>query len=135
MNNSWIFDIENIIFTKVKKVVSDELSGKYPKLKFTTTDNASGSPTFPCVYIHELPGVERGGDLENKSINAVLYTMQIDVFANSSQEDAKRVMRSVVLAFKELGFTIYQMPEFKNESSIYRQVVRVRRLIGNGDSL
>lgn len=107
----------------------------FPKLKFTTTDVANGGTSnFPCVYIHEMASNETGMDLTNKSVNAVSYNMQIEIYANTSQNDIKIVTKAIVGTIKELGFTFTMIPVFENEKTIYRQVIRINRVIGDGDN-
>lgn len=132
--NTWIFDLQDIIFDTIQNDVEDELLGKYPDLFFTTTDINEKDPSFPTVVVREVGGVERGMTLENDGINAILYTMQVDVYSNTREQDAKRVMKSVVECLKKLQFTIIAMPEFNN-TDVYRCTLRAQRMIGANDIL
>lgn len=133
--NSWAFELENTIFSIIKVKATKLLKDKYPNIYFTTTNINENTPKYPTVYIHELGGYEVGKDLEGVSINGVIETLQIEVYSNTSQSDAKYVISEVADIFKEMQFEIIAFPEMKNETNIYRSIMRVRRVIGNGDSL
>ena len=104
---------------------------------FTTVEkNLDKDPVFPTIYIHEMPGLERGADLEGTSVNAVQETIQVDVITNTKQSDAKGIMAVLADAFKQMRFQITAMPEFKNDSEKkFRSVARFRRIIGANDRL
>lgn len=131
----WFSKISSIVFTRVKTLVSKRLKKTYPNLNFTDSDKEQKNPQFPTVYIHELPGIERGQDLDNTTINAVLTTMQIDVIDNVSQNRANKVMGEVISAMKSMRFSVVSMPEFQNTTGTYRQTARFRRVIGSSDKL
>lgn len=135
-NNSWTDDIENIIFTRIKKYGKDKLSNIYPDILFTTTNKNSGTPTFPTVYVHAIGGSERGADLEGKTINAILYSVQIDVYHDKRQDDVKKIMSVMKDIMKGMSFNVISLPENTFESSsVYRSTARFRRTIGSGDKL
>ena len=136
VDNSWAYDFENKIFTIVKTKALKKLKSKYPDINFTTSNNNSDdNPKFPCVYIHQLGSTESGNDLENNTINALYVTFQIETYSKTSQRDAKYVMSIVGDIFKSYGFSINEFPEFNNESSVYRCVMRVQRLVGSADEI
>lgn len=131
----WVSDIYSIIFTRVKNEVANRVKNKYPNIRFTDSNIVPTDPKFPTVYIHELPGVETGQDLEGLSINAFSCTIQIEVTDNVSQNRAIDVMKQVVASMKRMRFLVVSMPEFQNEERKYRSVARFRRIIGYGDEL
>lgn len=147
MENDWAFDLENKIFSIVKTkanktVVARDKDGnditllqKFPKLKFTMTNRNETIATFPTVYIHELAGQETGNTLDGNNINAVMENIEITVYTDSTQDDAKKIMSVVIGILKELKFSVNQMPEFTNLSTTYRCIARARRLYGSGDIL
>lgn len=131
----WFSKILSIVFTRVKTIVSNKLKKTYPNLNFTDSDREQKNPKFPTVYIHELPGIEKGQDLDNTTINAVLTTVQIDVIDNVSQNRTNEVMGEVISVMKCMRFSVVAMPEFQNTGGTYRQTARFRRLIGSSDEL
>lgn len=133
-DNAWVFALENRIYTIVKKRCYTTLKAKFPDIEFTQTNRSKQTPHFPTVYIHALPGAEAGQDLSGDGINAVLYTMQIDVTSNTTQNDVNAVVSELVKQFKTLRFSINQFPDISTTTDTFRSVVRVQRLIGADDN-
>ena len=140
-DNQWVFDLEINIFSNVATIAKPKLKKKYKSMNFDTAfttveKNLDKDPVFPTIYIHEMPGLERGADLEGTSVNAVQETIQVDVITNTKQSDAKGIMAILADAFKQMRFQITAMPEFKNDSEKnFRSVARFRRIIGANDRL
>ena len=130
-----MLDIETIVFSRVKAILTSKLKTKYPDISFTTSDKVKDKPKFPNVYIHMLGSQETGEDLENNTINGVLATFQIETTDNETQTRAKEVMDEVIKVMKSMRFSIISMPEFQNTDTAYRRVARCRRIIGNLDTL
>lgn len=129
----WVMDISPKVFSKVKTEGTKNLKSKYPNIFFTTLNKVQTNPKFPTVYVHEVGTTEQGQDLENKEINAVLATFQIDVTDNENQNNANKVMGEVVRIMKTMGFSVVNMPEFQSVEDVYRLTARFRRMIGQGD--
>lgn len=130
-----MLDIETIVFSRIKAILTSKLKTKYPNISFTTSDKVSSDPKFPNVYIHMMGSQEIGEDLENNTINGVLATFQIETTDNQSQSRAKDVMNEVVGVMKGMRFSVIAMPEFNNTDSTFRSVARFRRTIGNLDKI
>lgn len=134
IDNSWCFDIESLIFTKVKAEGNKLLKTKFPKIIFTNTDVNKGTPIYPCVYIHQINSSETGNDIEGHTINAIDMTMQIDVVTDTTQSDCRHISSVIGVIFKSLGFQVRSFPFTENGSAYYRYVMRVQRVIGHGDT-
>lgn len=133
MTNSWFFDIENLVFTNIKVNASKKLKDKFPNINFTTSNRTQGSPIYPTVYIHENAGQEKGQDLENKTINAVLSNIQVEVITDTSKDDAKKIASVCTDILKSMSFDITSLPVFEEGSSYYRLIMRCSRTFGNAD--
>ena len=134
-DNQWAFDLGTTIFSIVKSKTLAELKSKYPDIFVTDKGKTNGKAVFPTVYIQELSGSERGADLEGKSINAVLETIQVDVTTNTNRADVNRVMYTVASIFKQMSFTVQSMPDFEYNGETYRKTARFQRIIGANDRL
>ena len=62
---------------------------------FSTVGSSDARAVFPFVYIQLLPSTEQGQDIEGNTINAGLFTFQIEVTDNQTQSRAKDVMSEV----------------------------------------
>ena len=129
-------DVESQVFSRIFYEFSDTLKTKYNLDidNFTTKGTSNTDTVFPLIYVHLLPAMEQGQTLENTDIESGLYTIQIDVSDNSDPDIAKRLMDECVRIMKGMRFSIPTMPEFYfNQTSVYRQTARFRRLIGSED--
>lgn len=133
----WILQIPSMVFTRIKTEFPEELKQKYniKNDNFSTVNALNTTPTFPFVYVQNLPGAEQGQDLENKTINGALFTFQIDVTDNKSQTRVREVMSEVIKSMKNMRFEVNSMPSFEKQENLYRMSARFRRLIGSGDIL
>lgn len=140
-DNQWVFDLETNIFSNVVTIAKPKLKKKYKSMNFDTAfttveKNLDKDPVFPTIYIHEMPGLERGADLEGTSVNAVQETIQVDVITNTKQSDAKGILAIISETFKKMQFQIISMPEFKNDNEKrFRSTARFRRVIGSNERL
>lgn len=142
----WTFEIPTIVFSRVMSDFSEDLKTKYKMQKikvngvttwknFSTSQVSETPPVFPYITIIELPGAERGQDLEGSSINAALFTFQVDVFDNQNESRAKNCMAEVTRIIKTMRFSVNSMPSFDSKPQEYRQTARFSRLVGQSDIL
>lgn len=129
---NWYMELDNKIFTIFKTKLNKKLKEKYSDLYITDSDINTTQALFPTVYFHVMSGLEMGADLEASEVNAIMYSIQIDVSAKK-QSEAREVMSEAASIMKQLRFEIVSMPEFNNQNNVYRQVMRVRRVIGTED--
>lgn len=128
----WVSDFK----IKIASYLKMKITQSHPKAYVTDKSKDLSKPTFPTVYFHAMPFTENGKDLEAQSINGITASYQVDVITNTSQEDAERIMSTVVDLFKRLRFSATSMPEFNNTSEeTYRSTARFRRYVDANDIL
>ena len=135
-NSSWVFDIQDKIYSRLEALCTVKLIDKYPDINVTMDSHVPTFPKFPSVYLHFLPPIETGKDLDGKDVNAIYLTAQVEVTVTKAQEMAvaNEVSQVVVDCMKEMRFTA-TLPEFVNSDSEYRTVSRFARVIGNEETL
>ena len=112
--------LESQVYTRIKTQFPSKLKEKYKNINFTTENKVDALPRFPTVYIHEMPGMETGADLQGGTINAVWSSFQIEATTNTKQSDAKEVMDEVVKIMKKMRFQVISMPEFQEAPSTFK---------------
>lgn len=133
MNERWYEQVESRVLTLVRYRMQKALQGKTSKtIKFTTDGESDASPYFPTCYIHALQSVEIGGDLEGKTINAILETIEVQTYCRDRQE-CILIMNEAVYQMKQLAFEAMAMPIVSTTSGVATGVARFRRTIGGGD--
>lgn len=135
----WVRDREYDIYTLVKARTKRILGSKYKDLYFTQDDEQIVETQLPTVFIHAMPGAELGRTIDGKSLNAMLFTFEIQVTVSKKQGQAvaSEVIWEVVSQFKKLRFNITMSPEFirSNNAAMQTIVARVRRPIGAEDNI
>lgn len=136
MGNSWVFDIQTSIYSRLKAICESRLKTKYPDITVTMDSHSPTNPLFPNVYIHFLAPIENGADLVGQDINGVYLTAQIEVTVTDAQGMivANEVSSVVADCMKEMRFTA-TLPEFRDTDTEYRTVSRYARTIGQADTL
>ena len=141
MYNIWAYENETKVLGILNSYAIPNLRKKFPSMKWqqgvtiTNLESRLSKPTFPTIYVHELPGTEQGRTLCGQNINGVLTTFEVQTFTNTNQYDAKLMLAIVADVFKEMRFEVISMPEFDSEEKIYRSTARFSRLIAANDRL
>lgn len=133
----WTDRISSVVFTRIKNEFSSTIKKNY-KMKdenFSTVGSSDTPAVFPFVYIQLLPSVEQGQDIEGNTINAGLFTFQIEVTDNQTQERAKEVMSEVKRIMKSMRFTVQCTPTLEDTKDTHRAIMRCNRIIGSCDIL
>lgn len=134
MKDNWFAEIESNVFTQVSYMLVERTDAPYPELNCTTVSQNT-VVHFPTLYLHELQPVEAGNDLLNESVNAVLSTIEIQVWSNVSEKDCKDIITAAVLEMKRLGYNVTMFPSVQTDSKIAWGAARFRRMVGSCDSL
>lgn len=133
----WTDIISSTIFTRIKNEFSSSLKAKYKMTNsnFSTVGSSDTPAVFPFVYIQLLPSAEQGQDIEGNTINAGLFTFQIEVTDNQKQTIAKEIMSEVKRIMKSMRFTVQCTPTLEDTKDTHRAIMRCNRRIGSGDML
>lgn len=133
----WTDRISSIVFTRIKNEFSSSLKTKYKMTdsNFSTVGSSDTPAVFPFVYVQLLPSAEAGKDIEGDTINAGLFTFQIDVTDNQKQTTAKEVMSEIKRIMKTMRFTVQPTPDIQDTKDTHRTIMRCNRIIGSWDIL
>ena len=135
--SDWYMMIPLMVFTKLKQNFSQTIKETYKMTdsNFSTVGSSKAPAVFPFVYVNALPASEQGRDLQGTSVNGALFTFQVDVYSNKTQNEARKVMSEVTKVMKTMGFEIVSMPSFESTQDVHRMTARVRRTMGMNDKL
>lgn len=118
---------------KKYKFKSTTVNGVTQWLNFSKSSVSESPALFPYITFLELPGQERGRDLEGTSINAALFTFQIDVYDNAKEETTKECMAEIVKIMKSMMFEAKPLPAPDSRPQEYRSTARFSRVISRYD--
>ena len=133
----WTDRISSVVFTRIKNEFSSSLKTKYKMTSsnFSTVGSSDTPAVFPFVYVQLLPSAEQGQDIEGNTINAGLFTFQIEVTDNKKQVIAKEIMAEVKRIMKSMRFTVQPTPDIQDTKDTHRAIMRCNRRIGSDDIL
>lgn len=130
----WYWNIEDKVYSIIKDRLESKYTADYPNFNVTNTDEVVDNPMFPTVFVETLEGLEKGQDLENKTVNAVLAAFQIKITTNTKRSDLREIVNDVISIMKELGFNTIGMPVPVDDKLLYSYTTRFRRMIGSADN-
>lgn len=133
--NTWAYDLGAQIYSVIRVNVQQRLSSLYNNLNITNKSKSVGTPQFPTIYIHELPGAEVGQDLECISINGVLVSFQVDVTTNTDEAEIRKIMGVVADEFKKMHFQTVSLLDIDDSGEVIRGIARFRRIKDKNGSL
>ena len=133
MSERWYEQVESRVLTLVRYRMQRALQGKTSKtIKFTSDGESDAAPYFPTCYIHALQAMETGGDLEGRTINGMVFTIEVQTYCRDRQE-CIMIMNEAVYQMKQLAFEATAMPIVSTINNVANGVARLRRTIGAGD--
>jgi hypothetical protein len=131
---NWFANIEESVLTQLDYMLAHRTDAPYPSLVVTSA-NQNQVTAFPTLYIHELSPVEAGNDLNNQTINAVLETIEIQIWTNETEAECRQLMSAAILEMKRMRFNCTAFPNIQTDNKIAFGIARFRRMIGSGDTL
>lgn len=131
---NWFANIEESVLTQLDYMLAQRTDAPYPSLVVTSA-NQNQVTAFPTLYIHELSPVEAGNDLNNQTINAVLETIEIQIWTNETEAECRQLMSAAIFEMKRMRFNCTAFPNIQTDNKIAFGIARFRRMIGSGDTL
>lgn len=144
MTGLWTMDMADAIYGRLISEFPERLKKRYKFqsttvngvtqwLNFSKSSVSETKPIFPYITFLELPGQERGQTLEGDSINAAVFTFQVDVYDNAKEETTRECMAAIVKIMKSMMFEAKPLPAPDSRPQEYRSTARFSRLIGSLD--
>ena len=129
--------LDDIVYTRLVDFVQEHLLNPFlDDSNFSMIANEiSSDDVFPFVHIEQITATETATDLECDTLNGGLFTYQIKVTSDVSQEEAKTIMSVVTKAMKSMGFKGTSLPLFYISDNLYVMSARWQREINTGDEL
>lgn len=120
----WYSQISSYYFTRLKKFI---------KVNCTTRDENDLPTQFPTVLFKDLTPMEIGQDLDNTTLNAIMYSCEIRVYTNKSESKCKDLSYEVLGFMKSHRFNVNAMPLIDTKDGISVSIMRFRRVVTEND--
>lgn len=124
--------------TKVNSILSQKLrkdaDAPYSVKTLNMTSTRNGTPAkFPTLNVDSLGEPSTADDMEHKTQNAIISTIELKAYTNTSLTDARTLMDKAGDVMLSMGYSLIYGPEDISTGSIYTMVARFRRTFGAGD--
>lgn len=129
MSSTWFSQIESTVFTYLQYQLRNKILAPFPDLNCTTKSQSTTPSVFPTLYIHDLSPVEQAQDLENDEVNAVLATIEIQVFSNRSENETKQIISAAIGLMKDAHWNITMFPDPQTRDKVSYAIARFRKLV------
>ena len=124
---SWVRELKDKTVTIVKTMLGGSI-------RVTDEYRTNTQASFPTVYLEFLESPEMAMDLENDEVNAINFTVQVNVYTTDRTE-CKEITDDVLeIVKRNLRMTIAMLPIFYEDGSVTNGVFRARRIMGQGDT-
>lgn len=124
---SWVRELKDKTVTIVKTMLGGSI-------RVTDEYRTNTQASFPTVYLEFLESPETAMDLENDEVNAINFTVQVNVYTTDRTE-CKEITDDVLeIVKRNLRMTIAMLPIFYEDGSVTNGVFRARRIMGQGDT-
>lgn len=124
---SWVRELKDRTVTIVKTMLGGSI-------RVTDEYRTNTQASFPTVYLEFLESPETAMDLENDEVNAINFTVQVNVYT-TDRTQCKEITDDVLeIVKRNLRMTIAMLPIFYEDGSVTNGVFRARRIMGQGDT-
>lgn len=132
-SETWYGQIESNLFNKFKNLMTAHSNTTVSGANYTSVGVSTADIELPTVYLHELSGIERGEYLSGTTVNALLYNVEIIVYAGDKSTCAL-LSRVAIAQMKTMSFGVTATPTYTYvDSDIVQSNIRFRRAIGVSD--
>jgi len=133
----WYMRLEDVIVGVVKDESSSYLSQFTDDIDamFVTQESNPIPSSFPCVQFQQLAGVDRTNTLDRSETVAIMYSMQVRVYSETSEIIARSITEEICDQMKKLQFNMVSTPVSSQSDNLFVYTVRFRRMIAAGDDI
>ena len=124
--------------TKVNSILSQKLQkdadAPYSVKTLNMTSTRNNTPAkFPTLNVDSLGEPSTADDLEHKTQNAIISTIELKAYTNTSLTDARNILDKAGDVMYQMGYDPIYGPEDISAGEINIMVARFRRTFGAGD--
>lgn len=128
--------LDDQIFTLLVDYVKEHLDD--PELddsNFSTRKSTPSDSELPFVYLKRINGIEFANDLEAVDLHGGLYTYEVRVTSNVSQDEVSTIMNEVTKAMKSMAFVATSLPIYLDTDNLHIKAARWQREFDDEDTI
>ena len=129
-----MLSVRTLVNSRLSQRLRKDADAPYSAKTLNMTSTRNGTPAkFPTLNVDSLGEPSTADDLEHKTQNAIISTIELKAYTNTSLTDARTLMDKAGDVMLSMGYSLIYGPEDISIGSIYTIVSRFRRTVGDGD--
>lgn len=129
-----MLSVKNKVNSRLKEKLKTESNAPYHDKTLAFSSTLQDVPTvFPTLNVVSLGEPQTGNDLERKTQNFIISTIQIKGYTNTSYTDAYNLVNAAGDVMISMGYELIVGIEDISDSSTKIAMARFRRTWGTGD--
>lgn len=128
-----MLSVRTIVNSRLSQRLRKDADAPYTEDTLNMTSTRNGTPAkFPTLNVDSLGEPSTADDLEHKSQNAIISTIELKAYSNKSLIEARNILDKAGDVMISMGYSLIYGPE--DISDTYKvMVARFRRIVGGGD--
>lgn len=129
-----MLSVRTLVNSRLSQRLRKDADAPYSVKTLNMTSTRNGTPAkFPTLNVDSLGEPSTADDLEHKTQNAIISTIEMKAYTNTSLQDARILMDKAGDVMISMGYSLIYGPEDISSGDIGIMVARFRRTFGAGD--
>lgn len=129
-----MLSVRTLVNSRLSQRLRKDEDAPYSVKTLNMTSTRNGTPAkFPTLNVDSLGEPSTADDLEHKTQNAIISTIELKAYTTTTLTDARTLMDKAGDVMLSMGYSLIYGPEDISTGSIYTMVARFRRTFGAGD--
>ena len=129
-----MLSVRTLVNSRLSQRLRKDADAPYSTSTLNMSSTRNGTPAkFPTLNVDSLGEPSTADDLEHKTQNAIISTIELKAYTTTTLTDARTLMDKAGDVMLSMGYSLIYGPEDISTGSIYTMVARFRRTVGAGD--
>ena len=129
-----MLSVRTLVNSRLSQRLRKDADAPYSAKTLNMTSTRNGTPAkFPTLNVDSLGEPSAADDLEHKTQNAIISTIELKAYTNTSLTDARTLMDKAGDVMLSMGYSLIFGPEDISNGQKNIIVARFRRVVGGGD--
>ena len=129
-----MLSVRTLVNSRLSQRLRKDADAPYSVKTLNMTSTRNGTPAkFPTLNVDSLGEPSTADDLEHKKQNAIISTIELKAYTNTSLTDARNILDKAGDVMYQMGYDPIYGPEDISAGEINIMVARFRRTFGAGD--
>ena len=129
-----MLSVRTLVNSRLSQRLRKDEDSPYSVKTLNMTSTRNGTPAkFPTLNVDSLGEPSTADDMEHKTQNAIISTIELKAYTNATLTDARNILDKAGDVMLSMGYSLIYGPEDISTGSIYTMVARFRRTVGAGD--